>query len=245
MARTNTLGNFLTDVAEAIREKKGTSDTIQASQFDTEIANLPSGSSDLDWQAIGYNTRPQYINDDYDHAKEIYDNWDSSITNLGSKFRGDKNLVIMPLVDTINATNMQYCFGDCSNLKSIPLLDTSNVTNMSYMFTNCDFLQYVPLFDTQKVKQTNYMFSSCDLLSTVPLLDLSAVTNVQNMFSGSGNLTDTSLDNILQMCINASSYTGTKTLARMGLNSSYYPVSRIEALPHYQNFINAGWTIGY
>lgn len=43
MARTDTLGNFLTDVADAIRTKKGSSDTILASDFDTEIENLPSG----------------------------------------------------------------------------------------------------------------------------------------------------------------------------------------------------------
>lgn len=245
MARTDTLGNFLTDVAEAIREKKGTSETIQASQFDTEIANLPSGSADLDWQAIGYNTRPQYINDDYDHAKDIYDNWDNSQTDLTNKFHDDKNLVIMPLVDTSNVTNMGYCFNGCSKLKNIPLLDTSNVTRMMYMFITCTELQSIPLFDTKRVKETNYMFSACKSLLTVPLLDLSSVTNMTRMFENCNNLTDTSLDNILQMCINATSYTGTKTLARLGLTSGFYPASRIEALPHYQDFINAGWTIGY
>lgn len=44
MARTDTLGNFLTDVADAIRTKAGTSETIQASNFDTAISNIPSGS---------------------------------------------------------------------------------------------------------------------------------------------------------------------------------------------------------
>lgn len=43
MARTDTLNNFLTDVAEAIREKKGTTGTIPASSFDTEIASIESG----------------------------------------------------------------------------------------------------------------------------------------------------------------------------------------------------------
>ena len=43
MARTDTLGNFLTDVADAIRTKAGTSETIQASNFDTAISNIPSG----------------------------------------------------------------------------------------------------------------------------------------------------------------------------------------------------------
>ena len=44
MARTNNLNNFLTDVANAIRTKKGTQATIAAADFDTEIENLPSGS---------------------------------------------------------------------------------------------------------------------------------------------------------------------------------------------------------
>lgn len=43
MARTDTLGHFLTDVADAIRTKGGTSADIQASSFDTAIANLPGG----------------------------------------------------------------------------------------------------------------------------------------------------------------------------------------------------------
>lgn len=43
MARTDTLANFVTDVANAIREKSGKSDLISPSNFDTEIINLPSG----------------------------------------------------------------------------------------------------------------------------------------------------------------------------------------------------------
>lgn len=42
MARTNSLTNFLTDVAEAIKEKKGSEADITASNFDTEILNLPA-----------------------------------------------------------------------------------------------------------------------------------------------------------------------------------------------------------
>ena len=45
MARTDTLGNFLTDIANAIRNKKGTTDTIVASDFDTEIESIESGGS--------------------------------------------------------------------------------------------------------------------------------------------------------------------------------------------------------
>ena len=47
MARTDTLTNFLTDVATAIKTKKGDSTAILASNFDTEIANLPSGGAEV------------------------------------------------------------------------------------------------------------------------------------------------------------------------------------------------------
>ena len=79
MARTDTLGHFLTDVADAIREKKGTSETITASDFDTEIENLPSGGglsiedemrlSDLN---VGYGSASyrRYSEKDYT-AKEV------------------------------------------------------------------------------------------------------------------------------------------------------------------------------
>lgn len=47
MARTDTLTHFLTDVADAIRAKTGSSSAIQASDFDTEIANITTGGDYL------------------------------------------------------------------------------------------------------------------------------------------------------------------------------------------------------
>jgi len=91
----------------------------------------------------------------------------------------------------------------------------------------------------------NNMCNGCINLTTIPLLNTSSVETMTNMFSSCSNLTDTSLDNILQMCVGATSYTGTKTLATLGFNATNYPATRIQALPHYQNFIDAGWTIGY
>ena len=47
MARIDTLINFLTDVAAAIKAKKGDDTAIPAANFDTEIANLPSGDDSM------------------------------------------------------------------------------------------------------------------------------------------------------------------------------------------------------
>lgn len=45
MARIDTLINFLTDIAAAIKAKKGDDTAIPAANFDTEITNLPSGDN--------------------------------------------------------------------------------------------------------------------------------------------------------------------------------------------------------
>lgn len=48
MADTSNLTNFLGDVADAIRAKKGTEDPIPAANFDTEIASIETGSDTSD-----------------------------------------------------------------------------------------------------------------------------------------------------------------------------------------------------
>lgn len=245
MARTNNLTNFLSDVADAIREKKGTSEAIQASDFDTEIANLPSGGG-LDWSAIGYSEEPESIEEDYNYAKDIYDNWDSTQTNLQSKFVEDYKLRIMPLVNTSVATNTSYMFQACYSLKEVPLLDISNSTTTLRMFQNCYALETAPNLDYSQATTVREMFSNCFNLKNVPVLNIkkpSSSTSMNNVFLNCFSLTNTSLDNILQMCIGLTSYGGTKTLKQMGIASTY--ATRIQALPHYQDFLDAGWTIGY
>ena len=243
MARIDTLGNFLTDVADAIKNKKGDDTPILASEFDTEITNLPSGGSSHAWSAIGYNGEPKSLQEMFDYSKEIYDNWDNTIIDLKRKFVGDKKLVWFPLVDTSNVTNMNYTFNNCTSLKEIPQLNTSNVTNMSYTFNKCALLKEIPQFDTSNVTNMSGMFQSCELLENVPQFDTSNVTDMSYMFNLCNKLTDTSIDNILQFCITSKIENG--TLQDLGFNSNVYPINRIEALPHYQDFLDAGWTIGY
>ena len=47
MAKNDNLKDFLTDVADAIREKKGTEDLINPQNFSDEIRNLPSGGGEV------------------------------------------------------------------------------------------------------------------------------------------------------------------------------------------------------
>lgn len=219
------------------------------------------------WNEIGYSDTPQNIIDAFDYAKEIYDNWDSTQTNLSNKFNQDLNLIYMPLVDTSNATNMSGFFSGCSNLKDLPLLNTGNVTNMQRMFQGCSLLKTVPLIDTSKVQSlfatfqgcsnlvaipqldthnvTNMFvtFQNCAKLRDVPILNTSKITSIDSAFSNCSSLSNESLNNILAMCINATNYTGTKTLKYIGLTSTQATIC--QGLSNYQAFLDAGWTTGY
>ncbi len=127
------------------------------------------------------------------------------------------------------------------NLKLAP-----GVTSLGYAFGSCSYLEEIGWFDTSKIEGMGYMCNGCSALKTVPILDTSKVTTLQNAFKNCYNLSKESLDNILVMCIGvASNYSRTKTLADIGLTSMTYPASFIQSLPHYQDFIDAGWTIGY
>lgn len=223
MARTDTLPHFLTDVADAIREKGGTSEPIQASDFDTEIENLPSGG-----------------------GADLSDYFESTIGTGSSNFGGWCYTVkSLPATTTVDGTNLSNAFTKFQGT-TLPLIDTSNVDTIAGMCSNCPNLTSIPLLNTLNVTNMNNTFNNCPSLTTVPLLNTSNATNMNLTFYNCPNLTDTSLDNILQMCINSNIIISSKkNLKNMGFTSTDYPTSRIEALPHYQDFIDAGWIIGY
>ena len=188
MARTNTLGNFLTDVANAIREKKGTTDTILASNFDTEIASIESG--------VDIN---EYLSDTITNGSDSLGGWIKTVKKMRSPLtvKGtDAQYMFnryplneLPQLDTSNVTNMSYMFYNCYYLTTIPQLNTSNVTNMSRMFYSCYGLTTIPQLDTSNVTNMSDMFNSCNKLTTIPQLNTSNVANMSDMFSGCNKLT--------------------------------------------------------
>lgn len=202
------------------------------------------GSADLDWTVLGYSKIPQTITDGYNYALDIKTNW-TPAKNLSYKFNTDLNLKYMPFVDTSIATNISNMFNRCYFLEKVVTFDTSNVVNATGMFQSCSGLREVPLFNLSKCEQLTNMFSGCNYLIEVPQFNVPSATALYNMFGGCLKLSQASLNNILGMCISATSYASTKTLYYLGLRSDYYSEESIQALPNYQDFINAGWTIGY
>ena len=187
MARTNSLGNFLTDVADAIREKKGTTDTILASNFDTEIASIESG--------VDIN---EYLSDTITYGTNSLGGWTKTIKKMRSPLTAEGTdaqymffrypLNELPQLDTSNVTNMYYMFYECPNLTTIPQLDTGKVTNMSSMFGSCSNLTTIPQLDTSNVNTIGYMFTGCNKLTTIPQLNGEKLININRAFNNCGLL---------------------------------------------------------
>lgn len=160
---------------------------------------------------------------------------------------------------TIHAANQNavgLMFNNCPNLKTVKnlqiIIDNAD-SNIWSIFENCVNLETIENFQIdEKNDAYQHVFYNCQKLKTIPVLPVSNASSYglnQDTFYNCFALTDESLDNILQTCINftpRAASTHPKTLYYLGFrNNEYFPASRIQALPHYQEFYDAGWRIGY
>lgn len=128
-------------------------------------------------------------------------------------------------------------------IKEIPLIDISNITGMTGMFQDMKTITTIPQLDTSNITSMEATFQGCRSLISIPLLDTSKVIDMRNMFYNCPNLSEDSLNNILQTCINATSYKRTKTLKDIGLSEEQ--ATTCTTLSNYTAFTEAGWTTGY
>jgi surface protein len=207
MAKNNNLTDFLTDVADAIREKEGSANAINPQDFSDRIKALSVGGGDTPtpsrptWtghadaeglRAIGW------TEEDIQYYQENGVNWNAEDDQYHLVSEDNKALygvltadniqtykdriVYLPKIDTSAKTSMYTMFYNCKSLVAIPHLDTSKVSNMSLMFSDCYSLVSIPHLDTSHVTNMSNMFDNCYSLVSIPHLDTSHVTNMLGMF---------------------------------------------------------------
>lgn len=236
-------------------------DGMSSVQITTDI-------SDRDWTEIGYTAEPSSIQDGFDYAKQIYNNWDASITNRNSQFVNDKNLEFFPEVSMSNTTNAQNMFSKCHSLRTVGsnILNNPNSNmNASNMFYHCDSLEevgdvdftgdkssmFAACFNLKKVKSIHFtgdqesnssVFTSCDFLEEIGTIKTSITSNVYKVFDQCLNLSNDTLKKILKdYCAKlVDQPSNKKTLTAIGL--SYAQATLCKTFDEWQDLANAGWS---
>lgn len=137
-----TLTQLFTNIANAIRSKKGTSGTIVAENFPQEISSIVTPNLQSKSVNITQNgTQTVTPDNGYNGLDEV-----AITTNIEQDIVADMSItptsqpILMNYItdinylDTTGMTNMSYLFKGCTNLRNIPVLDTSSVTNFVNMF---------------------------------------------------------------------------------------------------------------
>ena len=189
MARTDNLKDFLTDVADAIRTKKGTTELIPANTFDTEIESISGGKEEQSKSVTITQNGTQTVTPDENKtlsSVEITTNVPlkeeqvKSVTitqNGSSTVTPDEGKVLSSVEINTNVAQAKYSpafvsFRDCPEVfigNALLDLDTSNITQMSSMFYNCssqDTLNAngaINNFSLDKVQTTSNMFYNSTL----------------------------------------------------------------------------------
>ena len=184
MARIDTLANFLTDVAAAIKAKTGKTDAITPANFDTEINSIEGGTYQP--RHIGFY---YYNGTDLDAEIEKLDT--SLLTSMRYLFNNCRyvtNLVInsATFVDT-NVTDMHYLFNNMYSVEkiSIPLLIGEKVTDIECMFyktgsstTNGTIIE-LPNFVATNASNTNNMFGDSSSRGKIQSVDLRSFNSIK------------------------------------------------------------------
>ena len=238
------LKTYLKDIADAIREKTGKTDKINAKDFATEIKNIQSGGGPENIDSLkallDYTKSTSYM---FYNNKTITDlsgyikkDCTENVTDMSYMFYGCNALTTISEMDTSNVTNMYNMFYNCSKLTTIPELDTGNVTSMYNMFYNCSKLTTIPEIDTSKVTNMSSMFNNCYVLTTIPKINTGNVINMSKMFEGCSALTtipeiDTSnVTNMSYMFSNCSKLTTISQLDIIKVTNMNYTFNRCSAL---------------
>lgn len=175
MARIDTLTNFLTDVATAIKTKRGDMTVISAVNFDAEILNLPRdidhkvlkgliGGATIDIEIpYGVTTIREYAFYNFNGLTSI--TIPNSVTSIGhSAFSGCTGLTSVTIPNSVT-TISNYAFYGCTSLASITIPDSVTIIGDS-AFNGCRGLTNVTM-GNGLTKINSLIFGHCTALVVV------------------------------------------------------------------------------
>lgn len=153
MSKENNLKEFLTDIANTIREKKGTTGLINPQDFSTEIASIPVNEK---FNAFFNKTITEVTAEDLQGA-----------TNIGyGAFANCKVLTSVVIPNSVTSIG-DYAFENCNKLASITI--PNSVTSIGkYCFWRCENLTSVVIPESITSIPTA-LFRYCSKLTNVTI----------------------------------------------------------------------------
>jgi hypothetical protein len=208
MAKDNNLTDFLTDVADAIREKKGTTDKINPQDFSDEIKSIKTSTSSSMWtghvdveglKAIGWDDEDiAYFQEHGVNWMEEYDEYYKvsednkalyGVLNWANLSEYKDRIVYLPKIDAGGATNWESKFKGYEKMKAMPLLlNSDNIKRGNVAFVDCVSLLYLPPLDWSKSSGISGLAQSCGLIRHIPPLNIVSSNTLGYTFSSCRNL---------------------------------------------------------
>ena len=165
----------------------------------------------------------------------------SKINSFDYGFANCTNLTTVSNINLYNVNRANSMFKNCTNLTTINNIIFNKINTSLYSaFQGCTNLVNAPNMKINNCINIRNIFLNCVNLVNIPIYNTSKINICSNFVNNCPNLSNDSLNNVLQMC---SVMNCTYNLKHIGLTEDQANVCM--NLSNYQNFINAGWTTGY
>lgn len=205
MAKNDNIQDLLTDVANAIRERKGTSELINPQDFSKEIKSINyhgyTGHADAEGlKAIGwtdediayYQTYGVDWNEEDDNKHLVSDDNKAlyGVLTASNIAEYKERIVYLPKIDTSGITDVSDMFRDCYNMVALPMIDTSSAISAGKLFYQCYSLRTIPPLDLSNVTYMLSLLNMCTSLIYCPPIDTRKSKNCSYLFYLTYSLTE-------------------------------------------------------
>ncbi len=187
MSKENNIQDLLHDVADAIREKKGTEELINPQDFSKEIKSIKTSSSiwtghaDVEGlKAIGWDDDDiayyqehgvNWMEEDDEYHKVSDDNKALyGVINADNYKEYKDRIVYLPKIDL--QLKGYETFNGFRKMVGLPILDISDTLAMYNTFLDCHCLPYVIPIKTTSIYRLEGTFRNCYALSYIPNLSI-------------------------------------------------------------------------